>query len=163
MAMTTKLWSLNSLATEVGVNIRTLGRALSGTQPDGELNGHPAYYLRTALSALAARDRAGGGGDATLDELERTAVDVDRLLEQLRTAGGVEEVRRILRAGGGRCLGRLDALMQVTAGDRRPAERELLDRFRSHVVGRILGEVLELANWQDAILADSPSTSDGRT
>jgi hypothetical protein len=38
-----------------------------------------------------------------------------------------------------------------------------LDRFRSHVVGRILGEVLELANWQDAILADSPSTSDGRT
>src|SRR5208283_597767 len=49
MAMKAKLWSLNGLATELGRDVRTLGKALSGVKPDGMVGKNPGYCIETAL------------------------------------------------------------------------------------------------------------------
>ena len=52
MSMTKKLWSVNALATELEYDRRTIAKRLTGVPPDGEVGGHPAYHLDTALSVL---------------------------------------------------------------------------------------------------------------
>src|SRR5436309_10215148 len=143
MAMTTKLWSLNSLAVELGVNVRTLGRALSEVRPDGYLGKHPAWLLRTALDALAQRERAAGGDDAVLDELGHTAQLVKELLTRLRDCRSHAEALALLREGAGRCVGRLDVLMARAAAGRQPSECAMLDIIRNGVVGALVAEIFE--------------------
>lgn len=57
MAMIARLWSLSALATELDLDRRTVAARLRHVPPDGELNGHAAWLLPTALRAL----RPGGG------------------------------------------------------------------------------------------------------
>jgi hypothetical protein len=57
MSMRPRLWSLNGLATELGRDRRTMGKILSTTPPDGRLNGHPAWFLTTALNAVEEYER----------------------------------------------------------------------------------------------------------
>lgn len=52
MAMTRQLWSINGLATELGMDRRTVARRLSAAPPDGKLKGKPAWFLETALRAM---------------------------------------------------------------------------------------------------------------
>jgi hypothetical protein len=56
MALTAKLWSLSGLSVELGVNVRTIGQALSNVPADGTIEGgHSGWYLLTALAALGCR------------------------------------------------------------------------------------------------------------
>ncbi len=42
MAMTQRLWSINALATELGMDRRTVAKKLAAVRPSGLLNGSPA-------------------------------------------------------------------------------------------------------------------------
>jgi hypothetical protein len=147
MAMRSKLWSLNALASETGHNIRTIARALDGVPPDGEIGKHPAWTLKTALAALAQRDRAVSGGDAALDEIEAAGHEVEELLEHLRACHSHDEARRVLNGGAGGAVGRLDRALESGAASRKPAEQQLLKMVRDSVIGAVVGEILELAGW----------------
>src|SRR5689334_3277592 len=49
MAMTRQLWTLNGLATELGKDRRTLGRALRGAPADGTTaGGYQGWFMETA-------------------------------------------------------------------------------------------------------------------
>ena len=74
---------------------------------------------------------------------------VDRLLEQLRAAPDVEAARVILRAEGHR-IGGLDRALSAGLAGLRPAEVQLLQTVRDHVVGAATGEALSLCRWQIA-------------
>jgi len=66
MAMTRQLWSLNGLATELGKDRRTLGRALRNVAPDGTTgDGYRGWFMETALSALGAVKNANNGAPPT--------------------------------------------------------------------------------------------------
>ena len=52
MAMTRQLYSVSGLAIELRRDRRTVAAALSGVPGDGIKQGHPAWFLTTALSAL---------------------------------------------------------------------------------------------------------------
>jgi hypothetical protein len=52
MAMTSRLWSINALATELDMDRRTVASRLRNVPPDGRLNGNPAWHLPTALEAI---------------------------------------------------------------------------------------------------------------
>src|SRR4051812_19815794 len=56
MAMTAKLWSINALSVELGLDRRTIGNRLRGTPADGRISGKPAWLLPTALRALRVKD-----------------------------------------------------------------------------------------------------------
>ena len=59
MAMTRQLWTLNGLATELGKDRRTLGRALRGVPPDGTTkSGYQGWFIETALRVLGPRNGA---------------------------------------------------------------------------------------------------------
>jgi hypothetical protein len=50
--MMKRLWSISALAVELERDRRTVAKFLRGVPADGQLNGKPAWYLQTALSAL---------------------------------------------------------------------------------------------------------------
>src|SRR4051794_33512351 len=52
MAIRQQLWSLNALASELGHDVRKIGRALNSIPPDGRVRGHEAWQLKTAINAL---------------------------------------------------------------------------------------------------------------
>lgn len=63
--MTHKLWSINGLAAEFGLDRRTVAERLATVAPAGQVRGSPAWRLRDAVPVLApimeaarARDRA---------------------------------------------------------------------------------------------------------
>ena len=60
MAMTRRLWTINSLSVEVKIDRRTLGKRLDGLQPAGKVKGFDAWYLADVLAHLhaAAKIRA---------------------------------------------------------------------------------------------------------
>src|SRR4026207_1144065 len=59
MAMTRQLWTLNGLATELGKDRRTLGRALRGVPADGTTaGGYQRWFMETALRVLCAKNQA---------------------------------------------------------------------------------------------------------
>ncbi|GJE12582.1 hypothetical protein FOHLNKBM_3632 [Methylobacterium longum] len=55
--MTRKLWSLNALSTEMSYDRRTVALALKNIRPDGQLAGHPAWFLDTALNVLKVKPK----------------------------------------------------------------------------------------------------------
>ena len=69
MTMTKRLWSLNALATELDHDRRTIAGALKSVPQDGELAGHPAWFIGTALKAL----RPQGSDDDALDPAQERA------------------------------------------------------------------------------------------
>jgi hypothetical protein len=69
MAMTKSLWSVNALSVELGRDRRTVAAALSNIPPDGTRQGHPAWYLSTALDVLDPKPPPG----------RRTVRDDDRI------------------------------------------------------------------------------------
>ncbi|WP_375738062.1 DUF1441 family protein [Pseudomonas boanensis] len=47
-----RLWSINALAEEFGIDRRTIKRRLDGIPPAGEVNGYPAWRLRDVAIAV---------------------------------------------------------------------------------------------------------------
>jgi hypothetical protein len=59
MAMTRQIWSINGLATELGKDRRTLGRALRHVPTDGTTqSGYKGWFMETALRALSDKGKA---------------------------------------------------------------------------------------------------------
>jgi hypothetical protein len=52
MSMRPKLWSLNALSIELGIDRRTLAAKLSDVPPNGKCGPHDAWRLTTVLAAL---------------------------------------------------------------------------------------------------------------
>jgi hypothetical protein len=50
-----RLWSLNRLSVEIEMDRRTLAKKLEGVPADGEIKGHRAWHLSTALDAIESR------------------------------------------------------------------------------------------------------------
>jgi hypothetical protein len=66
MAMTRQLWTLNGLATELGKDRRTLGRALRHVPGDGATrSGYKGWFMETALRALGSKDKSSGENAST--------------------------------------------------------------------------------------------------
>src|SRR5215210_5083169 len=63
MSMTRQLYSLSALATELRRDRRTVAAALSGVPGDGAKQGHPAWFLTTALQALEPKPERWTAGD----------------------------------------------------------------------------------------------------
>jgi hypothetical protein len=140
---------LNALATETGQNIRTISRALDGVPPDGKLGKHAAWYLRTALDALARREVVGSATavDAVCDRIEQLAGELEADLEATRIEADIERRRSAIARFGWK-VGELLRLMESAAGGTRPTEKRLLHIVRDHAVGDIINEILELGNWK---------------
>ena len=59
MAMTRQLWTLSGLATELGKDRRTIGRALRHVPADGTTRGgYEGWFMETALRALSHKGKA---------------------------------------------------------------------------------------------------------
>src|SRR4051794_22604058 len=58
MSMTPKLWTVNGLSTELGLDRRSLASRLATTPGDSQVQGRPAWLLKTALAALGQPTRA---------------------------------------------------------------------------------------------------------
>jgi hypothetical protein len=82
--MTARLWSLNALAVELGMDRRTVAARLRGVRPDGSLKGHPAWFLTTALRAVGGPRRSPAAAPAP--ELPPWLEAVDEL-----APGGLEK------------------------------------------------------------------------
>ena len=54
-SLTRSRWSISKLATETGLDRRTVSAALEDVPSAGTENGHPVYSLRDAFPALAAK------------------------------------------------------------------------------------------------------------
>jgi hypothetical protein len=82
MAMTRQLWSINGLATELGKDRRTLGRALRHVPADGTTqSGYNGWFMETALRALSDKGKARVEEEATppgLEIIDRVENPVDK-------------------------------------------------------------------------------------
>jgi hypothetical protein len=62
------LWTIRRLSRELGRSRKSLSKALRYTTPDGATNFGPAWFLPTALTAIAEHDEIhrydGGRGDS---------------------------------------------------------------------------------------------------
>jgi hypothetical protein len=156
MALQAKLWSLNALATETGTNIRTLGRTLDGVPPDGKLGKHPAWYLKTALRALARRDAATSNQtpNAACDRIERIWGELEPALETARAEPDLEK-RRAMIGDFGYLVGELDRAMETAAAGSHPDQAPLLNIVRENTIGQLIAEVLEIGYWRlpDSLVA----------
>ncbi len=76
LSMTAQLWSINGLAAELGKDRRTVASALRTVPPDGKLQGHPAWFLATALATLRPEHAAAP------DRQRRSAI-IEVLLDRL--------------------------------------------------------------------------------
>lgn len=57
MAMRSGLWSISAIATEFGMDRRTVAKRLDGIEPAGEKSGHSAWRLSDVVSALTGKSR----------------------------------------------------------------------------------------------------------
>jgi hypothetical protein len=150
-----QLLSLSGLASAMGKNFRTISKALADVKPDGRLAGRPAFLMSTAIAALEEHTRRTGyvrakpapvRYDAELEtkiaELEAATDAVDAFLKKLRAEPSVER-RRTMPA---RCIGRLDRALQAVIGDGTDAFLRKL--FADDTIGRVIGEHLDLCNWE---------------
>lgn len=63
--------TLGRLACELHLDRRTLAKAVRDRKADGQINGHPAWFIATALDALARRAEV--TGDSRLARFHRTS------------------------------------------------------------------------------------------
>lgn len=98
MAMMARLLTLSGLEAEIGVDRRTLGKALSGVAPDGKASGRSAWFIRTALSAV---NRSGGkeelGPAAEKARLDKARADLAEL-DLAKKRGEVVDVASVAAA-----------------------------------------------------------------
>src|SRR5689334_16601782 len=73
MAYTKQLYTLQGLATELGLDRRTVARALSSTQPEGKTSNYDGWYMLTALRALGWIKGRAAGAEADLDPAQERA------------------------------------------------------------------------------------------
>jgi hypothetical protein len=145
MALTAKLWSLSALAMELGKNVRTLGRALAMTPPDGKIGRHDAWYLQTALRALERHEGPPSSGiDAICGELESLAVQIDAALADMRKEPDVAKRRKLLERHGP-LVGRLDEALRRSLRGRSEFMTEAVDRV---IMGPLIGEILSVCEWR---------------
>ena len=168
MAMRPKLWSLSGLSTELGRNVRTVSRALAKVPADGQLNGHPAWRIATAIAALARHEsnsdqlsgrarrynHGGADGEDLLQRIERTSNVVDEGMRRLRAAA--PDLRLKILEGFGHQIGTLDRLLEATIGRQGQDAIATLSPFRDAVVGGLVREVGELLST--ATRSDKAST-----
>ncbi len=64
-----RLWSINALAEEFGIDRRTVKKRLDGIPPAGEVSGHPAWRLRDVAVAVMGPQAAVTIGGLDPDEL----------------------------------------------------------------------------------------------
>jgi hypothetical protein len=81
MAMTrSKGWSINALATEFGIDRRTVTRRLDGIPPAREVGGSPVWDLANVAVALAGHAQpAAGELDLTEERARKAKEEADRL------------------------------------------------------------------------------------
>lgn len=131
MAMTRQLWTLNGLATELGKDRRTLGRALRHVPADGTTRGgYQGWFMETALRALSRTGQASGEDASTPPGFE----EIDRVENPVDKAQRVTLMCLIYR------IGPLAASMAVLAGapmkvarDARSHDRGLGDGSRGNM------------------------------
>lgn len=82
--MRPKLHSLSALATELGLDRRTIAKRLATVPPDGRISGHDAWLLATAWPALLAAER--GPSASTAEDERRRLVAAQADLAELRLA-----------------------------------------------------------------------------
>jgi hypothetical protein len=120
VSMTPSLFSIESLAVELGRDRRTIAKALRDVPADGESNGRPVWRITTALRAMQRRDgndRGSDGIEQLLAEIERLASDLEAGFDQARDEPNLEKRREILREIGP-CRGALDRSMEAAASGR---------------------------------------------
>ena len=147
-----QLWSLNGLASEVGLDRRTLAKRLKGTAPDGQLNGNPAWHLSTVLKVLQRSERPAASSATCrvepelIDEIERTHEALVAGLSHMRREPDLSQ-RREIATRIGPSIGRLDRLLEksVEAQD----AVDLLSPWRSKVIGSAIGELLHLCAFSE--------------
>jgi hypothetical protein len=147
MAMTARIYSLNALATELGRDRRTLGKALSHTRPDGKCeDGSDGWYLRTALQRLGdGRDRY--ADDADLNMLEAASAAVDDLLDALRAEPNVKKRRELLKREG-YAIGEFTAALDRVRAGHSDSARMVEGPFVDGMVGAAIAEALHLCNLE---------------
>lgn len=84
MAMTKQLWSINGLATELGMDRRTVARRLAGVPADGRLHGKAAWLMTTALAAINDKGKAHSSRRHPMTEHFRSRIED---WEELRLGG----------------------------------------------------------------------------
>jgi hypothetical protein len=145
---------MNGISVETGHNVRTVGRALKGVSPDGQVGGRPAWHMRTALQALRRRERDQVGPDAAgdntlLDEIERVGKVLEDGLETIRAEPDVEK-RMVMLRDVGPFVGTLDKLMEEDIRARQGAKKHdvlIANMLRDRAIGGAIAEVLYLGNW----------------
>ena len=148
------LWSLNGLASELGLDRRTLAKRLRGVPPDGDRNGNPAWKMQTVLDALrraeGARDRSGRyANTVALTAIERAEGNVESFLAKLRGEPSVERRRGIVQSEG-YLVGQLDRLLEKSIAGRRSAAAVVIGPFRDRVVAAAVAEITTLCGWRIA-------------
>jgi len=161
MGLRARLWSLSGLSTELQRNVRAVGRALEGVEPDGQINGHDGWKMAIAVAALESHaangsrrnghrtaseeDDSWGYSDAVLDALEAASDRVEAMLQELRREPDAQK-RRALFQRDGRAVGALhDAFEASLATD---PVRLLHEPFARKVVGHAIAEAMSLCNLQ---------------
>jgi hypothetical protein len=146
MSMHRKLWSLSGLEVETGMDRRTLAKRLANTAPDGELNGNPAWFLRSALRVLReheCRETTGGRNNDILDQLERVVKQINRGMTRLRAEKRIDLRHQVVQEFGP-LVGRLDRLLEQSAADQGDDAVVTLAPFRDRIVGGVVAEIQEL-------------------
>jgi phage terminase Nu1 subunit (DNA packaging protein) len=86
--MTPRLWTVNGLATELGLDRRSLASRLATTPADSQVQGRPAWLMKNALVALGQPTRA-----------PRSELDQERARLAKEQADGHELKNAALRGG----------------------------------------------------------------
>jgi hypothetical protein len=141
-----KLYSINALSEEIGIDRRTMASRLRDFSPDGQINGHAAYHLGTALSAVFE-----GGPASVPDQLatalrhvERIAADLQRGLDSIELEPSVDRRREMVQQFG-HLVGDLGRALEATTNS--DLERTVMGPFFERAVGGSIGTILHLCEW----------------
>jgi hypothetical protein len=141
-----KLFSVNALSEEIGIDRRTMSARLRDFSPDGQLNGHNAYFLSSALAAVYE-----GGPASVPDELamalrtvERISTDLQRGLNSLEREPDIVRRREMLKEFG-YLVGDLGRALEATTNS--DLERTVYGPYFDRIMGGTVGEVMRLCEW----------------
>lgn len=149
-----KLWSINSLCSELQRNFRTISKALINVPADGTLNGRPGWHMSTAISAMRKYegdsnrfDGRSPVGEDTFDAIEEASINVDQMFKRMRAEPDVEKRRKILEEDG-HCVGRLHQAIEADFAARGKDHRALFGPWAREQFVAIMAETLSLCEWR---------------